>query len=103
MKSLQVMNVIPQDEWKDYSDLQVLISGAGWYIGTIHHDPEFHFDEPGSRDTYYFRSEEDAKRALDAIEKLYLVEHHEVSIWTIDRWLIANFPEQQGVGYRLTP
>lgn len=48
-----------------YSDLQVLSTNAGWYIGTVHHNPEG-FVEPGSRDSPYYATEAEAQRRLDA-------------------------------------
>lgn len=46
-----------------YSKLQVLKSNAGWYIGRTYTDKEG-FEEPGSRESGYFGTEEDAKKAL---------------------------------------
>lgn len=46
-----------------YSDLMVLSSPAGWYIGTIHHH-EDGFDEPGSRESEYFSTKTEATLAL---------------------------------------
>ena len=51
----------------NYSDLKVLSSGAGFYVGTVHTDPEFGFDEPGSRDSDYFPDAESAAAFLDEI------------------------------------
>lgn len=47
-----------------YSPLQVLRSAAGYYIGTVYHN-EDGFDEPGSRDSEYFATAEEAQHALD--------------------------------------
>lgn len=47
-----------------YSDLQVMKSNAGYYIGTIHTDEEG-FQEPGSRDSDYYPTREEAQKALD--------------------------------------
>jgi len=48
-----------------YSELQVLRSAAGYYIGTVYHNPEG-FAEPGSRDSVsYYSSEETAQYELD--------------------------------------
>jgi hypothetical protein len=63
MKSSIVESLGPDDEGT-YSDLQVLKSNAGYYIGTIFtsHDG---FKEPESRDSGYYRTEAEAQRALD--------------------------------------
>jgi hypothetical protein len=55
-----------QEEQNRYSELKVLRSGAGYYIGTIYRNPEG-FEEPGSRDTHYFRTEEEAQTYLDML------------------------------------
>lgn len=51
-----------------YSDLQVLKSNAGYYIGTIYtgHDG---FREPGSRDSDYFGTKDAAQLFLDHLLK----------------------------------
>lgn len=53
----------PSDEGK-YSDLMVLRSAAGWYVGTVftHHGG---FQEPGSRESEYFATRQEAQDALD--------------------------------------
>ncbi len=48
-----------------YSDLQVLQSAAGYYIGTVYENPEG-FTEPGSRDSDYFKTKEQAEAELAA-------------------------------------
>ncbi len=49
----------------EYSELKVLRSGAGYYIGTEHHH-ELGFTEPGSRESEeYYASEKEAQDALD--------------------------------------
>lgn len=53
-----------------YSDLQVMQSGAGYYVGTSYRDPKMPFDEPGSRDSGYFENRKDAELFLQAIEML---------------------------------
>lgn len=97
MKSLQVAFVYfnPADRAK-FSDLQVLRSAAGWYIGTIHTDEEG-FQEPGSRDSIYFASEEIAKKVLDK-----LVECKD-NILSWELWLIDQGLDFNCVGYRYTP
>lgn len=48
-----------------YSDLRVLRSGAGWYVGTTYNNPDG-FIEPGSRESEeYYPTEEAAQAALD--------------------------------------
>ena len=72
MKSPMVQNAgyIPADEKGQYSDLQVLQSGAGFYIGTLFTNKEgpVEFTEPGSRDTEYFATREEAEAELKRIE-----------------------------------
>lgn len=41
-----------------YSDIQVMSSAAGWYLGTTYDHM------PGTRETSYFRFEKDAEEAL---------------------------------------
>ena len=49
-----------------YSELQVLLSGNGYYIGTLYHDPEG-YSVPGSRDSVeYFPTAILAEEALRA-------------------------------------
>lgn len=69
MKSQMVQraNYISEDEKSGYSDLQVLRSNAGWYIGTIYTDKDG-FQEPGSRDSEYFPTKEAAEKALNTGE-----------------------------------
>lgn len=67
MKSPQIefANYIDKDEKELYSDLQVLRSNAGFYIGTIYNNPEG-YQEPGSRDSGYYPTREEAQKALDS-------------------------------------
>ena len=97
MKSLQVAFVYsnPADLAK-FSDLQVLRSAAGWYIGTIHTD-EKGFQEPGSRDSTYFASEEIAKKVLDKLVKM----QDDIDFW--ESWLFNAGYDPHCVGYRYTP
>lgn len=50
-----------------YSPLKVMKSAAGYYVGTTHTDPTYRFEEPGSRDSGYFGSREDAQAWLDGL------------------------------------
>lgn len=63
------LDCIKPEDKKNYSDLQVLESGAGFYIGTTYQHPEDSefpgMVEPGSRDSYeYYRTKELAEEAL---------------------------------------
>lgn len=53
---------------ENYSDLQVCQSAAGYYIGTMYKDPETSWEEPGSRDSDYYKTRKEAEDALTAIE-----------------------------------
>jgi hypothetical protein len=55
---------IDSDDKEKYSELKVLQSAAGWYIGTTYKEDEG-FESPGSRDSGYFKSKELAQYALD--------------------------------------
>ena len=55
------------DEADNYSDLRVLRSAAGYYVGTVYTDPETGFTEPGSRDSGYFPEREEAEYFLDSL------------------------------------
>lgn len=63
-RSPLVERIVPADQHIHYSDLQVLQSGVGWYIGTLYTDPEHGFTEPGSRTSEYFSSAAAASEAL---------------------------------------
>lgn len=70
MKSEIVMNMesISREEKARYSDLQVLQSPAGFYVGTIYTEDDGS-QTPGSRDSGYFTDEQLAKDFLtDAIK-----------------------------------
>lgn len=54
-------NLIGEDP---VSNLQVLKSAAGWYIGRSYFDLEFGFVGPYSRESGYYSSEEEAKADL---------------------------------------
>lgn len=57
-----------------YSDLQVLKSAAGWYVGTTYtHGSDSEFAglvEPGSRESGYFSTEELADQHLQWLQHL---------------------------------
>ncbi len=100
MKSLQVEAVYSKQSDRDrFSDLRVLKSAAGWYIGTIHTLAEG-FQEPGSRDTDYFPTKEIAEEVLahlNSRDQDYILDYH------FDRWLQEKGYDPRGVGYRITP
>lgn len=48
-----------------YSDLKVMKSNAGWYIGTTFIYKEDGREEPGSRESEYFPNKEMAQDALN--------------------------------------
>lgn len=102
MKSFQVMNCIPEDEQTNYSDLQVLQSAAGYYIGTIHDDGGF--KEPGSRDTNYFSKKSTAEKALAILEAAYEAGEDKFIHEIIDSWKEnCRIQIQMEVIYRNTP
>jgi hypothetical protein len=71
MKSpmVQTATYIKTSEKSGYTDLRVLQSGAGWYVGTLYWNPDHGgFWEPGSRDTGYFDTKEEATAYLQALE-----------------------------------
>lgn len=56
----------PTEVGGDYvSELKVMRSGAGYYIGRSYWDTEFGFEGPFSRESGYFGTEEQAQRELD--------------------------------------
>lgn len=63
MKSPMVTNLECITDKAGYSDLQVLKSGGGFYVGTLYTGPGG-FEEPGSRDSHYFKTREEAERYL---------------------------------------
>lgn len=71
LRSLQIhLQYAPDDPVKQYySDLQVLESAAGFYIGTIFTYPSGHLSA-GSRDSSYFPHLIQAQTALDYLEIL---------------------------------
>ena len=64
MKSPMVTNLDCIPNKSGYSDLQVLSSAAGYYIGTMYLNVEENgteWEEPGSRDSGYYRTREEAE------------------------------------------
>ena len=60
---IQTASYFDATEKSGYSDLKVMSSSAGWYVGTSFRNTEIPgmvFDEPGSRDTDYFATEAEA-------------------------------------------
>lgn len=68
MKSPMVSNASYISDKSGYSEMKVLRSGAGYYIGTIYTYPIDGLQEPGSRDSDYFATEEQARAYLRTIE-----------------------------------
>jgi hypothetical protein len=112
MKSIQVSIHIPQSEQVGYSDLQVLKSAAGWYVGTTYTQPGTCLTEPGSRDTDYFETEKDAAFVLQILERLNTSEGYKSSLWASQQEYITCVFDSilhelglnpRNVGYRLHP
>lgn len=68
MKSPMIANANYIADKGNYSELQVLRSGAGFYIGTIY-TGEDGIKEPGSRDSDYYPTREAAQKDLDALNQ----------------------------------
>ena len=106
MKSFQVLNL--GFAYTGYSELQVMRSAAGFYLGTIYTDPEYGFQEPGSRDSDYFVHKEQASQALAKLE--WFAENcspKDKEDWTFistwELWLIKEGLDPHCVGYRMYP
>lgn len=69
MKSPMVTNLDYIVDKDQYSDLQVLESAAGFYIGTTR-ESHSGFILPGTRDSGYFPTKDSARHYLDIIERL---------------------------------
>lgn len=71
MKSPMITNApyIKEEEKGSYTEMQVLQSGAGYYIGTLYNNPEG-WQEPGSRDSDYFQTREQAEKHLKMFEAM---------------------------------
>jgi hypothetical protein len=70
-------------EWDEYmTDLMVMKSAAGYYIGRAYWDQEFGFEGPYSRESGYYPTKEEAEKAFkgmsfeirDAIENNHAYE-----------------------------
>jgi hypothetical protein len=72
MRSFIVMNVADDEaERAKYSDLKIMKSPAGYYVGTTYNAAGREgFDEPGSRDSDYFATEAEAQAFLSRLEKM---------------------------------
>lgn len=68
MKSPMITTAHYIEDKENYSYLQVMKANA-YYIGTVYTDPELGFSEPGSRDSGYFHTEEEAAAYLSYIER----------------------------------
>lgn len=67
MKSPMVSNASYIADKGNYTELMVLRSAAGWYVGTLYNDPAG-FQDAGSRDSNYFATEAEARDYLKTIE-----------------------------------
>lgn len=65
---VQDADYVPAETKGFYGELEVLRSNAGYYVGTMYNNPEG-FQEPGSRDSGYFHTEQEAARELQIIKK----------------------------------
>jgi hypothetical protein len=68
MKSPQVetADYISEADKANYGDLQVMGEQPQFYVGSFYYDPEFG-KMPGSRDSDYFQTREQAEKALRRI------------------------------------
>ncbi len=68
MKSpmIQQGGFIPKEERPRYTEMQVMKSNAGYYVGTYYNNPDG-YQEPGSRDSGYFATAEEAEQELKEI------------------------------------
>jgi len=68
MKSPMIENADYIEEKGNYTELMVLHSPAGYYVGTMYNNPEG-YQEPGSRDSNYFKNFKDAQTFLDKLNE----------------------------------
>lgn len=79
MTGVIVIDKFPNDFNGDkVSDLQVMQSGAGWYIGRSYWDEEFEFEGPYSRESGYYATEHEARVHLseDSYEERDCIENN---------------------------
>lgn len=108
MRSIQVARIHvdhPEEEAR-YSPLQVMQSAAGWYIGTAYNN-EDGWQEPGSRDSDYYATKEEADYAFRYLENFWFLCKHELcpediaNKWADQMWKLGRDPRR--VGYRFKP
>lgn len=72
MKSPMITNAYYIKNKSEYTDLMVCQSAAGYYVGTMANDYDdkgkLIFQEPGSRDSDYFRTYAEAEALLKTLE-----------------------------------
>lgn len=68
MKSPMINNADFIQNKDGYSALKVMKSAAGWYVGTTY--TENGITEPGSRDSDYFGSREEAEHYLELVSNV---------------------------------
>ena len=56
-----------QPDSENYSGLKVMRSAAGYYIGTEYYDEELDITMPGSRESGYYGTAEEAQAELDSM------------------------------------
>lgn len=73
MKSPMVTNAGYIPDKSGYADLMVCSSAAGYYVGTMFNECDetgrFLFQEPGSRDSEYYATREEAEALLAALNR----------------------------------
>jgi hypothetical protein len=65
IETKQNKNVTIQTEGGHYGPVKVLQSNAGYYLGRDFHPEGEEWTEPGSRESNYYPTLEDAQQALD--------------------------------------
>lgn len=104
MKSIQILRAhyINQPEKDRYSDLIVLRSNAGYYLGTLFNGTEF--TEPGSRDTSYLETKSQAELALKVLSQLANDMRGQMEETIIENWeAIMMSRHNVEVFYRYNP
>lgn len=108
MRSIQVARVYRNqpEEIARFTELQVMNSAAGYYIGTAYNAIEG-YQEPGSRDSDYYATKEEADWAFRYLENLWLLCKHELcpediaNKWADQMWKLGR--DKRRVGYRFEP